>query len=169
MNEWESAKKIGVGTITGVYNQKLLSLKNVKIADFKKLRDEFVVLLKGLKLNPDSDQEPSEILKQTQKDVFLEENFIEGLYECESQFDLIETLPIIGLPLQVKRSLSIAQDPWLIEIQRIPKEVKSINSIELFHKDYKLPWKSVENEKLSYINCILPLCGPKEEDMFYNT
>ena len=165
MDEWEAAKKLGVGTITGSYNQKVLNLKNLKLPTYRNIRDHFIMAIKDIKLIPGTDQEPSDTLKQTFKEIFLEEKFIDGLIECDSQFDLIESLPVIGLPLKVKRSLKISEDPWQIEVQGISKELKGINSLELFHKDYKLAWKPAEGEKLDYVNCVLPLFGPKEEDM----
>jgi len=165
MSEWEAAKKIGVGTITGTYTQKALSLKGFTLDMYKKTRDEFIELFKSIKLAPGSDQEPSIILKETLKDVFLEEKFIEGLENCESQFDLVETLPVIGLAMKLKRYQKSAEDPWQTEVQAITREGKAVDSVHLFQNKYKFAWTGPENEKMEFVNCLLPLLGPKEEDM----
>lgn len=165
MGEWEAAKKIGIGTITGTYAQKLFNLKNFTVDKYKSVLKDFIKVYEETKLVPGTDQEPSESLKQSQKDVFLEERFTEGLEQCESQFDLIESLPVVGLAAKVKRSLKVADDPWQCDVLAVTKELKAVNSLELFHNDYKMQWKGLKEEKLDFVNCVLPLLGPKEKDM----
>lgn len=38
LNEYEAAKRIGIGTITGKYHQKALALKGITIKDFEKIK-----------------------------------------------------------------------------------------------------------------------------------
>ena len=159
LDEWEVAKKIGVGTITGTYQQKVLSLKKFTIEVFQDIRKDFLKLYKTLKLNPETDQEFSDVLKQTQKDVFRDPDFIKGLELCENQFDLAETLPLIGRGLQLKRYIGSLEDPWMVGVKSIGKA--TIDSISLFHRDFKL----VLADSKDYFNGLLPLLGPKEEDM----
>jgi hypothetical protein len=41
LNEYEAAKRIGIGTITGKYHQKALALKGITVKDFQKIKEEF--------------------------------------------------------------------------------------------------------------------------------
>jgi len=85
MNEWEAAKRLGVGTITRCYQQKVLNLKGFTVEMHKEIRHDFIKLFRKLKIEKETEQENSIITKQTQKDVFLEEGFEKALELCESQ------------------------------------------------------------------------------------
>lgn len=39
LSEFEAAKRIGIGTITGKYHQKALALKGITVADFSRIKD----------------------------------------------------------------------------------------------------------------------------------
>ncbi len=165
MNEWDAAKKIGVGTITGSYQQKALNLKGFTLEMYTKMRESFIELFKATKLVPGSEQELSAVLKQTQKDVFLEDKFVEALGVCESQFDLVETMPVIGLAMKLKRYVKSIEDPWQTEVQGLSRTGQAVDSVHILQSKYKYFWKCPEGETMDFINCILPLCGPKEQDM----
>eukprot|EP00826_Nyctotherus_ovalis_P016498 TRINITY_DN14775_c0_g1_i8.p1 TRINITY_DN14775_c0_g1~~TRINITY_DN14775_c0_g1_i8.p1 ORF type:complete len:1007 (+),score=286.44 TRINITY_DN14775_c0_g1_i8:187-3207(+) len=160
MSEWEAAKKIGIGTITGTYKQKRFNLKKFTVDMYRKALEDFVGVYEETKLVRGTEQEVSATLKQAQKDVFLEKNFIQALKQCDSQFALIETLPVIGLAVKLKRSLKVTDDPWENEVLAISQT--AINSLELFHSNYKLPHA---DPKIAFVNCVLLLIGPKEKDM----
>jgi hypothetical protein len=64
LDEWEAAKKIGVGTIAGTYQQKVLSLRKFTVEVYQDIRKDFLQLYKTLKINPETGQEFSEVLKQ---------------------------------------------------------------------------------------------------------
>lgn len=55
LSEFEAAKRIGIGTITGKYHQKALALKGITVADFKLIKDEFREIFTRTKLS----EEPS--------------------------------------------------------------------------------------------------------------
>lgn len=73
----------------------------------------------------------SVISLQNQKDVFAEEDFIEGLKFCPSQFDLVETLPLIGHAVNIKRFDGSMINPWLIEVISIARNHKIIDSLSI--------------------------------------
>lgn len=41
MNDFEAAKKLNIGTITGKHQQKALALKGITVEEFRNMRDEF--------------------------------------------------------------------------------------------------------------------------------
>jgi len=41
MNDFEAAKKLNIGTITGKHQQKALALKGITVEEFRMMRDEF--------------------------------------------------------------------------------------------------------------------------------
>ena len=55
LNEYEAAKRIGIGTITGKYHQKALALKGITVNDFIEIKKEFAEVFTKVKLS----EEPS--------------------------------------------------------------------------------------------------------------
>lgn len=51
LNEYEAAKRIGIGTITGKYHQKALALKGITVKDFELIKDEFTSTFEKVKLS----------------------------------------------------------------------------------------------------------------------
>ena len=71
LSEWEAAKKIGIGTITGTYHQKALKLKKFTVEMFTAIKNDFIRVYKDLKIGTESTQEASVITLQNQKEIFL--------------------------------------------------------------------------------------------------
>ncbi|EGR31807.1 zinc-binding dehydrogenase family protein, putative [Ichthyophthirius multifiliis] len=80
-SEFEVAKRMNIGTITGKYSQKILSLKNITLDIFEQMKNNYL-----------------------QNNEFLNQEFAEGLTLTKSQFDLMETLHFKGIALKVKRN-----------------------------------------------------------------
>lgn len=53
MNEFDAAKKMNLGTITGKYQQKALALKSLTVSEFEIVMQEFLQVLKGSKIQKD--------------------------------------------------------------------------------------------------------------------
>ena len=51
LNEYEAAKRIAIGTITGKYHQKALALKGITSKDFQVIKEEFTEVFKKVKLS----------------------------------------------------------------------------------------------------------------------
>ena len=56
LSEYEAAKRIAIGTITGKYHQKALALKGITVKDFQVIKSEFEEVFKTVKLS----EKPSE-------------------------------------------------------------------------------------------------------------
>lgn len=51
LNQYEAAKRIAIGTITGKYHQKALALKGITVKDFLEIKQEFAEVFKNVKLS----------------------------------------------------------------------------------------------------------------------
>jgi hypothetical protein len=164
LNEFDAAKRIGIGTITGKYHQKALALKGITIDDFKKLRDEFEDIYKQTTLTPQSSQEGSIFTLQNQKEVFMQKDFVDGLRMCSSQFDLVGTFPLIGLAIKIKRYNGSMVNPWLTEVRFIAKHHKVVDTVSIIKNNNALALKTGENT-VENINAVLPLFGKEDADL----
>lgn len=115
LSQEEASKRLAIGTVVGKYHSNAIKLKGISVDDYLKARSEFMEILQGktIDLN-NSSQEPSVISMQNQKDVLAEADIIEGLKMCPSQYDLVETLPLIGHGVLIKRIEGAMINPWLI-------------------------------------------------------
>ena len=132
LSEYEAAKRIGIGTITGKYHQKALALKGITIDDFNLIKEEFKSVFTRIHLSKEpSPQEPSIFTLQNQKEVFQEPDFLEGLDLCKTQYDLVETFPVIGYSLKVKRYDGSMVNPWKVVVVKLARHHSSIDSMYL--------------------------------------
>ncbi len=63
--------------------------------------------------------------------MFLEKDFLKGFEYIKTQFDLVETFPLVGHSIKVKRYDGSLINPWLIEVKFIAKQNKAIDSAYL--------------------------------------
>ena len=165
LNEFDAAKRIGIGTITGKYHQKALALKGITVQNFKEMCEEFKVILGNTKLNPDieSMQEKSVMTLQNQKEAFLDKDFVKGLDMCNSQYDLVASFPVVGYAIKIKRYDGSMMNPWLIEMRFIAKTHKAIDMTSLVQNKMRIDLKV--GDKQEEINAVLPLFDKGDEDM----
>jgi len=164
LNEYDAAKRIGIGTIVGKYHQKALALKGITVDEFKVLRDEFAALARETTLTPHSSQEASVITLENQKEVFLQKDFVDGLNFCNSQFDLVESFPLIGLAIKIKRYNGSMLNPWLTQVKFIAKHHKVVDTISIVKSSNNLQLK-VGEDTIENINAVLPLFTKSDDDM----
>lgn len=164
LNEYDAAKRIGIGTIVGKYHQKALALKGITVDDFKLLRDEFAGTYREVQLTPQSSQEGSVFTLQNQKEVLLQKDFLDGLSLCNSQFDLVETFPLIGLAIKIKRFNGSMLNPWLTQVRFIAKHHKAVDTVSIMKSNNNLQLK-IGDDLIENINAVLPLYGKEDADM----
>lgn len=58
-------------------------------------------------------------MKGNLKEVLMQKDLLDGLKYCVSQFDLIYTFPLYGLPLRLKRYAGSETNPWKTEINYV--------------------------------------------------
>lgn len=88
---------MNIGTITGKYQQKVLSLKNLTVNKFKQMVDEFMTVYNSLKLEERKNM-------SSVKRIFLEKDFKEGMSYITNQFDFTEMFELEGLGFKLKRT-----------------------------------------------------------------
>jgi hypothetical protein len=96
--------------------------------------------------------------------VFQEADFLEGLEFCKSQYDLIETFPVVGNSLKIKRYDGSMINPWKIRLQSLAKTHKSIDSMYLARNSNKYELSIGEDQK-EEINAVLPLFYKEDAEM----
>lgn len=74
---------------------------------------------------------------QNQKEVFQEPDFLEGLKMCGNQFDLVQSFPIVGYSLKVKRYEGSMINPWKVRVLQLAKTHNSIDSVYLANNSNK--------------------------------
>jgi hypothetical protein len=105
------------------------------------------------------------ITLQNQKEIFMEEDFLEGLQLCNTQFDLVEAFSIIGHAIKIKRYQGSLVNPWLIEVKLIAKHHKAIDSLTLLQNEYQMEFSTGVENKKEIVNCVLPLFDFKDKDL----
>lgn len=163
LDQFEAAKRISLGTIFGNVQQKAFFNKGIKQHEFEKIKNEFKKIYLTASLVPYSSQDVSVVTLQNQKDVFLDKDFLEGLNFCKTQYDLIKSLPVIGLAAKIKRHQTEKLNPWLIEVQFISKINKAIDStiIVLNHGGFQLLEGSVKES----ITGVIPIFSKEDIDL----
>ena len=156
MNEYDAAKKIMVGTITGKYNQKVIALKVVTPAKFEVISTEFLKVLDDVKSkNPELFSKPIEIYKNP-TDVFFDSEFEGGLKFCKDPYHLLNTIPLKGLAISVKRRPNTNINPWDIDVNFISLTI-SLTFSDLIEADHSY---KIDSET---INALLPLFTESDE------
>lgn len=157
LSQEEASKRLAIGTVVGKYHNNAIKLRGISVDDYVKARSEFIEILQEKIVDlQNSGQEASVISMQNQKDVLAESDFIEGLKMCPSQYDLVETLPLIGHAIQVKRIDGAMINPWLIQVKMVARHHKILDSITIQQKGNEITL-SLGNNENEVINCVLPL------------
>lgn len=164
LSQSEAAKRLAIGTKTGKYHSKAMNLRGISVDDYAKIRDEFVSLFSNFKLNYASGQEASVISLQNQKEILLENDLINGLNICPSQYDLVETLPLVGHGIRVHRCDGALINPWLIQVVYIARHNKVVDTVSIQQNGNQLKLK-VGGDEEELINAVLPLYDEKDYDL----
>lgn len=164
LSEVEAAKRLAIGTKVGKYHQQAMKIKGISVQDYVVARDNFVALFDKCKLSPESSQLPSIITLQNQKDVFLEPDFVTGLKMCTNQYDLVETLPLIGQAIKIKRIDGSMINPYLITVEDMPRHHQVIDTLSLLSNQWELKLSKGNNE-FEVVNAVLPLFDEKDQDL----
>ncbi|CAD8122178.1 unnamed protein product [Paramecium sonneborni] len=164
LSDKDAADRLKIGTKMGKFHNKALKFAGLSIEDFQKAKTQFIECLKQHKfLGNDGDR--SIMTLQSQKEILQEEDLIQGLENCTSQYQLVTAFPIIGYGLQVRRSNASMIDPYKIEIVSLVRIHKFLDSVSLIeNQQHELKFQ-VGNGEEEVVNCILPLYTQKDEDL----
>ncbi|CAD8049840.1 unnamed protein product [Paramecium sonneborni] len=167
LNEFEQAKRLMIGTITGKHLQKALALKGITIQEFQTIKQEFVNIIKNSQFNQQNEQgqERSVITLENQRDILKDPiQMEESMKYIKSQYDFVETFPLIGHGIKVKRFEGCQVNPWLVHVLNFAKQNKIIDSSFLIKNNFQVQL-NVGDQQQEEINCILPLYNPTDQDL----
>lgn len=83
---------------------------------------------------------------------------------CKTQYDLMETFPVIGYSLKVKRYDGSLVNPWKVVVTKLAKHHSSIDSMYLAKNLNKFQLNIGEGA-IEEINAVLPLFTLKDKQM----
>lgn len=89
-----------------------------------------------------------------------------GLKACGNQYDLVETLPLVGHGIWVHRFDGSMLNPWLIQIKSIARSHKIMDTISIYQKEGNCMILATGNaDEKEIINCVLPLFDGDDLDL----
>jgi len=164
LSEQEAAKRLAIGTKVGKYHSKAMNIRGISVEDYLKIKQDFIKLIPKFNLSPESSQEPSIVILQNQKEIFSEKDLLDGINLCPSQYDLVETLPLVGHSIKVHRSEGSMINPWMIQVKEIAKHHKILDTVSIQAHNNEMKLKvGMDDEEI--VNAVLPLFDEKDYDL----
>ena len=164
LTEQEAAKRLAIGTKVGKYHSKAVELRGISVDDYMRIKQSFTQLIDKFPLSLESSQEPSVIILQNQKEIFSEKDMKDGINLCPSQYDLVETLPLVGHAIKIHRSEGSMINPWLIQVKEIAKHHKILDTVSIQQNNNEMILKvGLDDEEK--VNAVLPLFDEKDYDI----
>jgi translation elongation factor EF-1alpha len=159
----EAANRLAIGTQIGKHHSKALLMKGLEGHEYGEFRQEFINKLKETKLNPDTKQEPSFILLQTQKEVLMEETLPTALQSAD-QYQIVEVFPLVGHTLCINRTSASMINPFAINVLSIPRINKVCDTVSLVSQGNEMEISIGNNEEEKF-NAVIPLFEDSDSDL----
>ncbi|EAR83313.1 zinc-binding dehydrogenase family oxidoreductase (macronuclear) [Tetrahymena thermophila SB210] len=133
LNGEEESERIKIGTEIGKFHQRALVMRGLDVETFIKMKNFFIdeLLMVKSSIHQESDQERSIFSLENMKDVFLQEDMVDGLKEVKSQYHLISAFPLIGLGVKLQRSDGSMINPYLVQIVDIARINANVDTISI--------------------------------------
>ena len=163
-DEYEAAKQLGLGTIIGKHKQKIFALKNLTTHTYPTVIEEFRKLIKKLILSENIPGDKSFSLLESQREIFLDKTTSDGLGLINDPYTMIECFPVVGLAVELKRSVESQTDLWRIQLKAVAKIHGVADSMLLVKKNNQAVLNTGHGNT-EKINCIVPLFGKDDKDM----
>lgn len=157
LSDFEAAKRIGLGTIVGKYQQKAFGLKNITPADFELMKSEFLNILK---ISPVKDAQNACPLRKLLREPDLDK----ALDFCKNQLEFFECFPLHGYPVRIVRNESGQIDETNVDIRFISPtaNVELADIIQEQGGSINIP---VADGKTETANSVLPLFSAEDIDL----
>lgn len=162
--QFEAAKRIGMGTIVGIFQQKVAALKITTVTEFNKIKDEFKALLKKYPVQErlSSIGIVKGVQYKTLRDVLREKTLEKALDLCQNQFDLFEAFELNGLPIRITRDKINLTKPFELDIKFIDP-TKIVTSSDVWNSKSAYTIKCNGNNE--FVNAVLPLLDEDSHDL----
>lgn len=158
--QFEAAKRIGMGTIVGNYQQKANALKNITPEEFGKIKEEFKALLKQFPLQPSVHGAARGL-----RDVFADKTLPKGLDLCQNPFDLFDAFELIGCPVRINRDNAGVNSSNAYKIDlKFCDFSQTIDAAEILRNKGTLTVK-LRDGREDTANAVLPLLSQTDADL----
>ena len=117
LDQFEAAKIIGLGTITGKAQQRANALKNMTQATLKEYIEEFISAVEKLQVKDETGFENSKLSNRSLHTLLKDSTLASGLRKLRSPLDFLDTFPLFGLALQIKRNEGSLDNPLLASVK----------------------------------------------------
>ena len=117
LNEFEAAKVVGLGTIVGKAQQRVLAMKNMNADKLRSYIEDFCQKLEKISLKSQTDFEKTYKTKTSFYQLLQDSSLVSALKKFSSPLDFLTTLPLYGLGLVVKRGEGSIDDPWKVIVK----------------------------------------------------
>jgi hypothetical protein len=164
-DEYETAKQLGIGTIIGKHKQKIFALKALNTENYQRIIEEFLTVHRKLLLSEPADQDRSFYIMESQREIFMDKTFQEGIQLIQDPYTMVECLPMVGLCLEVKRVSGASLDPWKIAVKSIPVIHRIGDTSMIVRQSLQTVLSTGEGKPSEKINCIIPLFSKDDIDM----
>ncbi|KAL4428932.1 hypothetical protein ABPG74_017522 [Tetrahymena malaccensis] len=133
LNNEEESERIKIGTEIGKFHQRALVMRGLDVETFIKMKNFFIDELLKVRssISQESDQERSIFSLENMKDVFLQEDMVDGLKDVRSQYHLISAFPLIGLGVKLQRSDGSMINPYLVQVVDIARINANVDTISI--------------------------------------
>jgi hypothetical protein len=164
LDQFEAAKIIGLGTITGKAQQRANALKNMTQAKLTEYIEEFIAAYEQIEIKDTTGFTPSFKTNRTFHTLLKDETLASGLRKFNSPLDFLDTFPLFGAALNIKRADGTANSVW-------KASVKSYFNSEVETSTFDFATYSLQIKEGEQTNCVCPLISKEDAYLapLYNT
>jgi VWA domain containing CoxE-like protein len=137
-------QRLAIGTMEGKFHERAMAFKGLSGDDFKDRAREFAALLRDdekLALATClADVEEAAGLRsafslETNADIWGQAQLADAVENCQTQYALVECLPLVGLAVNVRRSSASMINPWAASIAHMSQLTPVLDSLSLISMD----------------------------------
>lgn len=131
LNDDEKAQRLAIGSNTGKYHNRAVEWKGLDKDTFIKYKKEFIELVKKIKDIELPDDERSIISLDSLKDIIKQEDIIEAIEACPSQYHWVECCPLIGMATHIRFTDGLGINPWLYRVDNVMKVHTYLDTVSM--------------------------------------
>jgi hypothetical protein len=84
---------------------------------------------------------------------------------CPNQYDLVETLPLVGHAIKVRRSDGSMINPYLVQVIDVARHHKVVDTLSIHSSDKNELLLKTGGDDHEIINAVIPLFNKKDIDL----
>lgn len=165
LSDQEMAQRLAIGTVEGRHHARAMDWKGCTLEDFEEHKSKFVDLAKkyldGLRAGPE-DENQSAISLESNREVLLQKDLLQGIREVSSQYFLVECLPVVGLPLKVHVFDGSVINPWLVRVDHVARHTPFMDSVSIdeLADEEGIARLAIGQAEKEEVNAVCPVFAP---------